>query len=93
MFFLIYILVRFRADKKPFQQQNKRVKKPQVDSIKPLAQNRQPRQTPRGFEPLFRLPQMLNSIQSGGVAYQQLRLAIGTGDMSRVQRGRRSPDL
>ncbi len=28
-----------------------------------------------------------------GIAYQQLRLAIGTGDMSRVQRGRRSPDL
>ena len=29
----------------------------------------------------------------GGVAAQQLRLAIGTRDMSRVQRGRRSPDL
>jgi hypothetical protein len=34
-----------------------------------------------------------NCINRGGVAYQQLRLAIGSGDMSRVQRGRRSPDL
>lgn len=34
-----------------------------------------------------------NSSNRGGIAYQQLRLAIGTGDMSRVQRGRRRAEL
>lgn len=34
-----------------------------------------------------------NCSNRGGVSYQQLRLAIGTGDVRRLQRGRRNPDL